>query len=47
MTYRELLNMLSDSQLDSEIVVENLKGGVDKVDVVFTPEGGVVLATDE
>ena len=46
MTYRELLAMLSDSQLDCEIAVETANGGVTPADVVLTPEGGIVLAID-
>jgi hypothetical protein len=46
MTYRELLAMLSDSQLDCEIAVETADGGVTPADVVLTPEGGIVLAID-
>jgi hypothetical protein len=46
MTYSDLFEMLTNSQLDSYITVENQKGGVDLVDAVFLPEGGVVLAVD-
>lgn len=46
MTYAELLNMLPTDQLDSNVSVENFKGGVDLLDVEFDGEGGVWLAPD-
>lgn len=44
MTYADLFNMLPNNQFDSNVSVENFKGGVDLLDLEFDGEGGVWLA---